>query len=254
MLSMPTEDKLRTLKLHGMLKALQEQRDQRDAGELNFEERLGLLIDREAQERDNRRLTTRLRNAHLRQEACVENIDYTPHRGLDKSIIKNLSSGNWLKDRLNILITGPCGVGKSFLACALSHKACLTGYTALYERAPRLFGELSVARGDGRYGRQMKSLAKTNLLIIDDFGLSMLNDIERADLLEILEDRHNCQSTIVTSQLPVKNWHETIGNATLADAILDRLIHNAYVIELKGENMRAKTSKKINNGGATKTV
>lgn len=244
MLSVPTEDKLRSLKLFGMLKAFQEQRSQSEAAQLNFDERLGLLIDRESTERDSRRIQTRLRQAHLRQEACVENIDYSHHRGLDKSMIKTLGSGQWIKDHLNVLMTGPCGVGKSFIACALSHKACLLGFTALYVRAPRLFSDLGLAKGDGRYQRLMKSLARTNLLVIDDWGLSTLTDSERADLLEILEDRHNLQSTIVTSQLPVKHWHEVIGNATLADAILDRLVHNAYTIELKGESMRKTKNQK----------
>lgn len=238
MLSVPTEDKLRSLKLFGMLKAFQEQRSQSDIAPMSFDERLGLLVDREATERDSRRIMTRLRQAHLRQDACIENIDYSQHRGIDKSMIKTLSTGQWLKNHLNVLITGPCGVGKSFVACALSHKACLLGCTALYVRAPRLFNDLAFAKGDGRYQKIMKSMAKTNLLVIDDWGLATLNDCERADLLEILEDRHNAQSTIVTSQLPIKHWHEIIGNATLADAILDRLIHNAYTIELKGDSMR----------------
>lgn len=243
MLSTPTEDKLRLLKLTGMLKALQEQRSG-DYTQFNFEERLGLLVDRESLERESKRLTNRLHHAKLRQEACVENIDYSQHRGLDKTMIKALSTGQWVKEHLNVLITGPCGVGKSFIACALSHKACLLGHSAYYVRAPRLFNDLAVARGDGRYARLMKTLAKTNLLIIDDWGLSMLTDVERTDLLEVLEDRHNNQSTIVTSQLPIKHWHETIGNATLADAILDRLVHNAYSIELKGESMRRKNQKR----------
>lgn len=244
MLSIPTEDKLRSLKLYGMLKAFQEQRGQSDCSQLSFEERLGLLVDRESTERDNRRLTTRLRQAHLRQQACIENIDYSQHRGLDKSLIKTLATGEWLKEHLNVLITGPCGVGKSFIACALSHKACLLDYKALYVRAPRLFNDLGLARADGRYSRLMKNLAKTHLLVIDDWGLSTLNDSERADLLEIMEDRHNVQSTIVTSQLHVKHWHETIGNATLADAILDRLVHNAYTIDLDGPSMRKITARK----------
>ena len=246
MLSLPTEDKLRSLKLYGMLKGFQEQQAQENVNQLSFEERLGLLIDQESTERDNRQLAARLRNAHLRQEACVENIDYAQHRGLDKSMIKALSTGKWVKEHLNVLITGPCGVGKSFIACALSHRACLIGYSALYVRAPRLFNDLAVARGDGRYTRLMKSLAKTNLLIIDDWGLSTLTDEQRTDLLEVLEDRHNNQSTIVTSQLPIKHWHETIGNATLADAILDRLVHNAYSIELKldGDSMRKNNRKR----------
>lgn len=243
MLATPTEDKLRSLKLTGMLKGFQEQ-NAGDYTQYNFDERLGLLVDRESLERENKRLTNRLHHARLRQEACVENIDFSQHRGLDKTMIKALATGQWVKEHFNVLITGPCGVGKSFIACALSHKACLLGHSAYYVRAPRLFNELAVARGDGRYTRLMKSLAKTNLLIIDDWGLSTLTDVERTDLLEVLEDRHNNQSTIVTSQLPIKHWHETIGNATLADAILDRLVHNAYSIELKGESMRKKTQKR----------
>jgi len=244
MLSVPTEDKLRSLKFYGMLKGFQEQRSGSEYTNLSFEERLGLLIDRESTERENTRLASRLRHAHLRQEACIENIDYAQHRGLDKSMIKNLSTCQWVKEHLNVLITGPCGVGKSFIACALSHKACLTGHSAFYVRAPRLFNDLALAKGDGRYPRLMKSLAKTSLLIIDDWGLSTLSDSERTDLLEVLEDRHNIRSTIVTSQLPVKHWHEVIGNATLADAILDRLVHNAYTIELKGESMRKTKNQK----------
>jgi len=241
---MPTEDKLRSLKLYGMLKGFQEQQNQENTRELSFEERLGLLVDWESTERESRRLTARLRHAKLRQEACVENIDYTHQRGLDKSVIKTLATSQWVKNHLNVLITGPCGVGKSFIACALSHNACLMGYSAFYLRAPRLFNNLTVAKGDGRYPRLMKSLAKINLLIIDDWGLSTLSESDRTDLLEVLEDRHNIQSTIVTSQLPVKHWHEIIGNATLADAILDRLVHNAYTIELKGESIRKAKAQK----------
>jgi DNA replication protein DnaC len=227
-----------------MLKSLEEQSASGQYASLSFEERLGLLTDREITEQENRRLSSRLQRARLRQQACMENIDFKAGRGMDKSLIKSLSNCLWLKDHLNILITGPCGVGKSFIACALGHRACLQGYTVLYQRAPRLFSDLAAAKGDGRYSRMMKSFAKTNLLIIDDWGLSVLTDFERRDLLEILEDRHNCQSTIITSQLPVKHWHETIGNPTLADAILDRLVHNAYTIDLKGESMRKIASKK----------
>jgi len=244
MLQEPTKDKLRTLRLHGMLKALQEQSGDEQYTALGFEERLGLLVDRELTEQENRRLTSRLRQAKLKQDACVENIDFGIPRGLDKSVIKALISGQWIKDKLNVLITGPCGVGKSFIACALSHKACLIGYNALYVRAPRLFGDLALAKGDGRYPRLMRSLTKTQLLVIDDWGLAILTDSERRDLLEILEDRHNVGSTIVTSQLPVKHWHEVIGNATLADAILDRLVHNAYTVDLKGESLRKASAKK----------
>lgn len=244
MLTVPTEDKLRSLKLYGMLKSFQEQNASDKYSSLDFNERLGLLADREITEQENRRLSYRLEHAHLRQAACMENIDFKGSRNLDKSLIKSLNSCVWLKEHLNILVTGPCGAGKSFIACALGHKACLEGYRVLYLRAPRLFSDLAVAKGDGRYAGLMKTFARTNLLIIDDWGLAVLADPERRDLLEILEDRHNLQSTIITSQLPVKHWHEVIGNPTLADAILDRLVHNAYTIELKGESMRKLTKGK----------
>lgn len=244
MLSEPTKDKLRTLKLNGMLKALQEQSTNGPCAEMSFEERLGLLIDRELTEQEDRRLGTRLRQARLKQAACVENIDFSIPRGLDKAVIKALASGQWIHDKLNVLVTGPCGVGKSFIACALAHKACLMGHKALYVRAPRMFGDLGLAKGDGRYPQLMRSLTRAQLLVIDDWGLSTLADGERRDLLEILEDRHNARSTIVTSQLPVKHWHEIIGNATLADAILDRLVHNAYTVELRGESLRKASARK----------
>lgn len=243
MLTIPIKDKLRTLKLYGMLKAFEEQTAGSEYADLSFEERIGFMVDREITEKDNRRLTTRLRQAKLRQEACMENIDYHQNRGMDKSLMQSLAQCQWIKDGHNILITGPCGAGKSFIACALAHKACLNGYTVRYVRAPRLFQDVAIAKGDGSYTKSMKTFAKTNLLVIDDWGLSVLTDQERRDLLEILEDRHNINSTIITSQLPVKLWHETIGNPTLADAILDRLVHNAYEIQLKGESMRKKKNK-----------
>lgn len=240
MLTVPILDKLRSLRLYGILKSYQEQAESSNYADLSFEERFGLMIDREITEQENRQLNSRLTRAKLRHQACMENIDYQSPRGLDKSLMKQLSSGQWIKERLNILITGPCGAGKSFIACALAHRACLEGYSALYVRAPRLFEDVAIARGDGRYTRLMNSWAKTNLLVIDDWGLSALTDPQRRDLLEILEDRHNRQSTIITSQLPVKHWHEIIGNPTLADAILDRLVHNAYSINLRGDSMRKK--------------
>jgi len=238
MLIHPTTEKLKALRLHGMAKSFEEQKDSSDYDDMSFEERLGLLVDREATEQENRRLTVRLRHAKLRQNSCMENIDYRQHRGMDKSLMKSLSSCRWIKEHLNILLTGPCGVGKSFIACALGHKACLEGYKVFYTRSSRLFEDLALTRGDGRYCKLMNNLARTDLLIMDDWGLSVLTDRERRDLLEILEDRHQIRSTIITSQLPLEHWHEAIGNPTLADAILDRLIHNAHKIQLKGLSMR----------------
>lgn len=242
MLSMPTLEKLKDLKLYGMARGFEEQMASSEAESLSFEERLGLLVDREATDRENRRLISRLRTARLRQNACMEEIDYRHPRGLDKSLMRTLASCQWVKDHLNVLVIGPTGVGKSFIACALGHRACLEGYRTFYFRANRLFHDLAVARGDGRYSKIMNSIAKTHLIIIDDWGLSPLNDQEQMDILEILEDRYEIHSTIITSQLPVQHWHELIKNQTIADAILDRLVHNAYQINLKGGSMRKKKS------------
>jgi len=240
MLNHPTLEKLHTLRLSGMLKALEEQMQMPDSAALGFEERLGLLADRELTERENRRLTTRLRKARFRQAAMIEDIDWRHRRGLDKSLMLSLSNCRWIREHRNCLITGPTGVGKSYLACALGQKACREDYTVLYFRLPRLWRELAIARGDGRYQKMLAGFAKTDLLILDDWGMARLNEEQRHDLLEILEDRYDRRSTLVTGQLPVGHWHEVIGDPTLADAILDRLIHNAYKIALKGESMRKK--------------
>ena len=238
MLTHPTLEKLRALRLNGMLKALSEQQQMSDLGSLGFEERLGLLIDREMTDRDNRRLETRLKKAKLRHCCCMEDLDFKAARGLDKALILSLAACTWIARGINVLICGPTGIGKSYLACALGHKACLEGYSTLYLRLPRLFEELRLAKADGRYGKLMLSYAKTDLLILDDWGLTPMTDPQRRDLLELLEDRYDKRSTIVTSQLPVQAWHEAIGDPTLADAILDRLVHNAYKLELKGDSMR----------------
>ena len=238
MLTHPTLDKLQTLRLTGMVKALSEQMQMPDISDLSFEERLGLLVDREMTERHDRRLKTLLRQAKLRLNASIEDLDYRHPRGLDKSLFISLASCQWVRDRRNILITGPTGVGKTWIACALGQTACRQGYTTLYLRLPRLLQELPIAKGDGRYAKLMASLAKTDVLILDDWALAKLSDEHRHDLLEILEDRHDRRSTLVTSQFPLEHWHEAIGNPTLADAILDRLVHNAYKITLKGDSMR----------------
>ena len=243
MLNHPTLDKLHELRFTGMARALTEQMALPDIEDLSFEERLGLLVDREATEREDRRLQTRLRQAKLKQNACIEDIDFKQSRGLDKSLILDLAQCQWIKKHLNLLITGPTGVGKTWIACALAQKACREGFTSLYLRLPRLLQELPIAKGDGTYTRLMTRLAKVDVLILDDWGLSKLIAEQRRDLLEILEDRHDNRSTIVTSQLPLDQWHHIIGDPTLADAILDRLVHNAYKINLKGESMRKRKSK-----------
>lgn len=242
MLNNPTLDQLKTLKLYGMTKAFEQQLNSSEYQELSFEERLGLMVDQEYSERENRRLQSRLRQAKLRQQACMEDIDYRHKRGLDKSLMKSLFTCKWIKDNLNALICGPCGTGKSFIACALGQRACLNGFKVLYFRAPRLFNDLAVAQGDGRYNKLVNAISKAHLLIIDDWGLATLTDQERRNLLEILEDRYGIHSTIIASQLPVNHWHKIIGDPTLADAILDRLVHNAYKINLKGDSMRKKKS------------
>ncbi len=243
MLTHPTLNKLQRLKFTGMANALAEQMNTPDIEELAFEERLGLLVDRELTERENRRLTSRLRRAKLKHNAALEDIDYRHPRGLDKSLIQSLASCQWVKEHLNILVTGPTGVGKTWLACALAHKACREGYTALYLRLPRLLQEMAIAKGDGRYPKLLATLAKTDVLILDDWGLAKLTAENRRDLLEILEDRHGARSTLATSQLPIEKWHDIIGDPTLADAILDRLVHNAYKITLKGGSMRKRRTK-----------
>ena len=238
MLNHPTLDKLHHLRLPGMARAFAAQLGQSDCAGLSFEERLGLLVDDECTLRDEARLKTRLRTAALRQTACLEDIDFRHPRGLDKALVKKLASGAWLREHMNCLITGPTGVGKSYLACALAHQACRDGYSVRYLRLQRLLAELTIAKGDGRYRKQLAHIARLDLIVLDDFGIAVMTDEQRRDLLELLEDRYERRSTLVTSQFPVDRWHELMGDPTLADAILDRLVHNAYRVQLKGESMR----------------
>jgi len=238
MLTHPTLDTLQTLRLTGMYQALVEQLQMPDIAALTFEERLGLLVDRESTERENRRRTTRLRQAKLRQTACIEDIDYRHPRGLETSLMARLATCQWVRERHNVFITGPTGIGKTWLGCALGHKACREGLTALSLRLPRFLPALPIAKGPGRYGKLLTTLAKTDVLMLDDWGLAPFSDENRRDVLEIVEDRHDRRATILTSQLPVEHWHDALGDPTLADAILDRLVHNAYKIALHGESMR----------------
>lgn len=238
MLNHPTHEHLTQLRLFGMARALAEQAGLPDLQALAFEERLGLLVERERAERQNRLTTSRLRQARLKQAAVAEDIDYRHPRGLDKALFRRLLTGDWVQAHQNVLITGPTGVGKTYLACALANAVCRQGRAALYQRLPRLFEELTIARGDGRYAKLMASLAKVDVLILDDWGLALLDDERRRDLLEVLDERYQTRSTIITSQLPVATWHDALGDPTLADAILDRLVHHAHPLNLAGESLR----------------
>jgi len=238
MLTHPTHDRLIALGLVGMAKAFEEQRQQPDVASLTFEERLGLLVDREAIERENKRLVTRLKVANLRQNATIEDLNTKAVRGLDKALFAKLATGEWIARRQDLLITGKTGTGKSWLACALGHKACRDDRPVLYHRVPRLLDALALARGDGRHARLLKSLARAELLILDDWGLAPMTSEQGRDLLEIVDDRHGRASTIVTSQLPVGDWHDVIADPTVADAVLDRLVHTAHRLSLNGESLR----------------
>lgn len=240
MLTNQTLEKMQKLKLTGMCKVYDEHLNMPEITKLSFDDRLGLMVDRELIDRDNRRLTSRLRKAKLKIQACLENIDFKASRGLDKSFVLTLANCNWVTRHQNIIISGATGCGKTYLACALAQKACREGFNAVYFRTDRLFQEITTGRGDGRYLKIIEKLAKADVLILDDWGLSVLTDTQRKDLLEILEDRYNTKSTIVTTQFPVDKWHELIGEPTIADAILDRLVHNAHRIKMKGGSMRKK--------------
>lgn len=245
MLTHPTLDRLKALRLDGMAEAFAELQAQDGAAGLTHAEWLGLLADREAASRETKRFDARMRAARLRHVgACPEDVDYRARRGLDKALFQSLLTGKWIADKRSLIITGPCGVGKTWLGCALAQAACRDGTTVLYKRMPRLFEELEMAHGDGRFPRLFRSLTKTQLLILDDWGPDRLTAPQRRDLMEIIEDRYERGSTMITSQLPVSAWHDLIGEPTFADAILDRIVHNAYRIKLEGQSMRKTIAEK----------
>ena len=248
MLLHPTLSQLDQLGLAGMAKAFKDLADNPEAKTLDHAEWLGLLLDREATERQDRRLKSRLRNARLRySQACVEDIDFTKNRGLDRRLITDLAAGHWLREHHSLLLVGACGCGKTWLSCALGQKAARLEFSVLYHRLPKLFADLALARDDGRYPRLFRSLCRAQLLILDDWGPEPMTTPQRRDLLEILEDRYGRASTLVTSQIPIEPWYDIIAEPTMADAILDRLVHNAHKITLKGESMRKRNAENLDD-------
>ena len=246
MLTHPLFEQLKTLRWQGVLEAFQEQIGTPDINRLSFDERFALLIERECLVRDNRKLTNRLRQAKLKEQACIEDIDYSSERQLSRTVITRLAQCNFIARKENLLITGPTGTGKTYLACAFANQACRQGYGARYIRLPKLFQAITIAKGDGSYIKLMEHVSKLSLLVLDDWGVAPMTDANRRDLLEIIDDRYNQASTLITSQLPVNTWHDSIGDATLGDAILDRLLHNAHRIEIDGPSMRKNKAKNLN--------
>ena len=232
------------MKLHGMAEAFRAQLETTDASQLSFEERFAMLVDQQWLWKENRALARRLRAAKLKERGVIEDIDYQHPRGLDRKMIRTLASSEWVRQHQNLLLIGPTGIGKTWLGCALAQKACRDGFTILHKRSSELFRELAVAHVDGSFGRLLTKLARIDILVLDDFAMAPLKDSERRDFLELCDDRYQRRSIILTSQLPLAHWHEQIGDPTLADSILDRLVHNAYRIELNGESMRKKRNRK----------
>jgi DNA replication protein DnaC len=238
MLNHPTFDLLQELGLLGMARGFKMLEQTPDTSALNHAEWLGLLLEHEVTQRRQKRFEARAKTARLRHDASVEDVDYRAQRGLDRALFLKLASCDFIRERRNVLITGPCGVGKSWLACALGQKACREDYSVLYHRVPRLFAALALARGDGRYAKLLRAIARVDLLVLDDWGPEPLTADQRRDLLELVEDRYDTHSILITSQVPVESWYEIIGNPTIADAILDRIVHNAYRLTLNGPSMR----------------
>ena len=240
MLNHQTMEKLHALRLTGMADAYRQQMEDTHTAGLSFEERFGMLVDQHWTWRENQAMARRLKKSKLDAEPCVEDIDFRHPRGLDRPLMRTLITSQWVAQHLSALFTGPTGIGKSWLAQALAQKACRDGYTVLYRPAPKLFRDLLIARADGSLGRVLETIARTDVLLVDDFVMAPLCEPERRDFLEICDDRYNRRSTVLTSQLPVEKWHAQIGDPTVADSILDRLVHNAYRIELAGESIRKK--------------
>src|SRR5664280_690083 len=252
MLNEQTFEKLSTMKLFGIAEGLKDQMGRPDMDDLSFEDRFGMLIDAQWLWKESKQMKRLLKSAKLKLPASMEDIDYRAPRGLDKSVLLRLGTCDWITRHQNVIIVGPTGTGKTFLSCALAHKACREGLSTFYVRTPKLYRALAIARADGSYGKTLARLAKMSVLILDDLALAALTDPERRDLLEVIEDRHGTASTIIASQLPVDRWHEAIGDPTIADALLDRLVHNAHRINLSGESMRMRNGTLLTQGEAMK--
>jgi DNA replication protein DnaC len=245
MLTEPTIERLRLMNLGAMADAYLNQAQTPKIGSLGFDERFGMIVDAEHLFRENRKLVRRLKEARLRiSQACVEDIDYAPKRDLDKALMRQLATCRWIEEHHNILVTGATGVGKTYIACALGQQACRKGYRVLYRRLARLFEELNLARADGSYSKLLARIARVDVLVLDDWGIVVIKEPHRQDLLELMEDRDSMRSTIITSQIPRDKWHDYIGDPTVADAVLDRIVHNAYTIALKGPSRRKENVQK----------